>query len=119
MEAYYQRQLPLIAVFIDFKKAFDSIDREIMWKIISNYEIAVKIYSSTKSRVRLGDKLSEAFHITTVVLQGDTLAPFLFIIVLDYILKQTDPNHGIKTHLPDSDGSLPDLDFTNEIVFFD
>ena len=39
MEVYYQRQLPLIAVFIDFKKAFDSIDREMMWKIPRNYGI--------------------------------------------------------------------------------
>ena len=77
------------------------------------------IYSSNKSKVRLGEKLSEAFHITTGVLQGDTLAPFLFIIILDYILKQTDPNHGIKTHLPDSDVSLPDLDFADDIVSFD
>ena len=27
------------------------------------------------------------FEITTGVLQGDTLAPFLFILCLDYILK--------------------------------
>ena len=52
----------------------------------SKNAIAV-IYSSSKGRVSLGEKLSEAFHITTIVLQGDTLAPFLFIIVLDYILK--------------------------------
>ena len=43
----------------------------------------------------------------------------MFIIVLDYILKKTDPNHGIKTHLPDSDVSLPDLDFADDIVSVD
>lgn len=31
---------------------------------------------------------SEEFNITTGVLQGDTLAPFLFIIVLDYALRK-------------------------------
>ena len=65
-----------------------------MWKIVRNYRIPKKIvnatavtYSSSKSKVRLGEKLSEAIHITTGVLQGDTLAPFLFTIALDYILK--------------------------------
>ena len=79
---------------IDSKKAIDSIDRETMWKIVRNYRIPKKIvnataviYSSSKSKVRLGEKLSEAIHITTGVLQGDTLAPFKFTIALDYILK--------------------------------
>ena len=83
MEAYHERKLHLIAVFIDFKKAFDSIDREMMWKILRNYGIPKNIvnayeviYSSSKSRARLGEKISEAFHVTTIVLQGDTLAPF-------------------------------------------
>ena len=65
-------------------------------KILRNYEIPKKIgnvtaviYSSSKKRVRLGEKLIEAFHITTGVLQSDTLAPFLFIIVWDYILNKS------------------------------
>ena len=54
------------------------------------------------------------FSITTGVLQGDTLAPFLFIIVLDYVLQNTEATTG--THL---DELLPDLDFTNDIVLLD
>ena len=126
MEAYYQHKIPLIAVLINFKKTFDLIDREMLWKILRNYGIPKKIvnviaviYSSSKIRVRLGGKLSEDFHIITGVLQGETLAPFLFIIVLEYILKQTEANYGIKTHRLDSDVSLPDLDFDDYIVFLD
>ena len=124
MEAHYQSQLPLTAVFTDFKKAFDSIDREMMSKILRNYGIPKRIvnviavtYIIIKNRVRLGEKLKEVFHITTDFLQGDTLAPLLFIIILDYILKQTDPNHGIKAHLLDSDVSLPN--FADDIFSFD
>ena len=123
IEAYHQRQLPIIATFIDFKKAFDSVDREAMWKILRSYGIPQKvvnaiatIYSNSKSRVRLGDKMSEAFNVGTRVLQGDTLAPVLFVIVLDYVLKQTNPSHGLQT---DIQTILPDLDFADDIVAFD
>ena len=54
-----------------------------------------------------------------MLLKGGSLSPLLFIIVLNCILKQTDSNHRIKTHLSDSDLNLPDLDFTDDIVFFD
>ena len=37
--------------------------------------------------VRSPDGDTTVFEMTTGVLQGDTLAPFLFIICLDYILK--------------------------------
>ena len=45
------------------------------------------LYRNTRSMVRSPDGDTAFFEITTGVLQGDTLAPFLFILCLDYILK--------------------------------
>jgi hypothetical protein len=37
--------------------------------------------------------VSEDFDVKTGVLQGDTLAPFLFIIVMEYVLKEREKEH--------------------------
>ena len=46
------------------------------------------MYSNTKAKIVTPDGETEMFEITAGVLQGDTLAPFLFIIVLDYALRK-------------------------------
>ena len=49
---------------------------------------AIKIlYRNTKVKVRSSDGDTEYFDIVARVLQGDTLAPYLFIICLDYVLR--------------------------------
>ena len=45
------------------------------------------LYKNTKVKVRSPDGDTEYFDIVAGVLQGDTLAPYLFIICLDYILR--------------------------------
>ena len=47
-----------------------------------------KMYSNTKAKIVTPDGETEMFEITAGALQGDTLAPFLFIIVLDYALRK-------------------------------
>ena len=42
------------------------------------------LYRNTKVKVRSPDGDTEYFDIVAGVLQGDTLAPYLFIICLDY-----------------------------------
>ena len=81
-------------IFIDFSKAFDSIHRPKMAEILKSYGIPNKIinaimilYSNNKSLVRSPDGDTELFKINSGVLQGDTLAPLLFIITLDYVLR--------------------------------
>ena len=49
---------------------------------------AIKVlYSNTKSTILTPDGETEHFSILAGILQGDTLAPFLFIIVIDYIMR--------------------------------
>ena len=85
--------IPLILLFIDFYKALDSINRKEMNYILIKYEIPEEItntimmlYKNTQSMVRSPDGDTSFFKITTGVLQGDTIAPFIFIVCLDYVL---------------------------------
>ena len=45
------------------------------------------LYRNTKVKVHSPDGDKEYFDIVAGVLQGDTLAPYLFIICLDYVLR--------------------------------
>ena len=105
MDGAQLQNIPLFITFIDFKKAFDSIDREMMFAILRHYGIPSQIvdairvlYDSSSSRVFVDGELSEEFRITTGVLQGDVLAPFLFIIVIDYLSRQAEGDFGYITH---------------------
>ena len=80
-------------VFIDFGKAFDSVDRNCLMNILRAYGIPKKIvdlismlYTNTRSQVITPDGMIEFFEILAVMLQGDTLAPYLFVIVIDYCM---------------------------------
>jgi hypothetical protein len=62
-----------------------------MMKILKAYGVppnllrAIKeIYTNTRAKVITPDGETEEFDILAGVLQGDTLAPFLFVIILDY-----------------------------------
>ena len=45
------------------------------------------LYRNTKVKIRSPDGDTEYFDIVAGVLQGDTLAPYLSIICLDYVLR--------------------------------
>ena len=53
------------------------------------------IYKNTQAFVRYPDGDTEFFDIIAGVLQGDTLAPYLFIIVLDYVLRNVDQSKNL------------------------
>ena len=105
MDGAFSQNIPLFITFVDFKKAFDSIDRDMMFAILQHYGIPDKIvsairvlYDQSTSQVYIQGQLSEPFAITTGVLQGDVLAPFLFIIVIDYVSKRSAEDFGYLTH---------------------
>ena len=74
-----------------------------MFNILRHYGIPVKIvtaieatHHNSRSVVLVDGNISEEFNVTTGVLQGDTLAPFLFIVIMDYIMKNAQSEHTNK-----------------------
>ena len=69
------------------------------------------------SAVRLDGILSKEFLSTTRVLKGDTLPPFLFIVVLNFVCSAEGSNNNRLTDPPAE--LLPDLDFADDITLLD
>ncbi|CAF4122059.1 unnamed protein product, partial [Rotaria magnacalcarata] len=137
LEGAIEKQLPIFITFVDFMKAFDSINRQIMFDILRHYGVPLKIvkaieaiYHHSKSVVLVDGNVSKEFNVTTGVLQGDTLAPFLFIVVIDYIMKNVQLDHanekgesGFITNERQSRRqpatTINDLEFADDIALFE
>ena len=50
------------------------------------------MYTDTTAKVIIADGLTEIFKILAGVMHGDTLAPYMFIIVIDYIMSLVTDN---------------------------
>ena len=94
LEGVRAKNLQATLIFVDFTKAFDSIQRGKMEQILLAYGMPKEtvaaitiLYRNTKVKVRSPDGDTEYFDIVAGVLQGDTLALYLFIICLDYVLR--------------------------------
>ena len=94
LEGVRAKNLQATLLFVDFTKAFDSLQRGKMEQILQAYGLPKEtvaaitiLYKNTKLKVRSPDGDTEYFDIVAGVLQGDTLAPYTFIICLDYVFR--------------------------------
>ncbi len=82
----------LFCAFVDFKKAFDLVNRDILWYKLIHYGVRGNIlnviksmYSNIKSRIKNMNALSDSFTCNLGVRQGESLSPFLFSLYLNDI----------------------------------
>ena len=75
---------------MDFKKAFDTVDRNALFQKIEKkgiggnfLKIIKDMYSNTLYSCKFGDSYSEPFLATLGVKQGDSLSPTLFNLFVD------------------------------------
>jgi len=97
IEQVVEWQATLYVTFVDFEKAFDSVHRESLWKIMASYGIPKKIvkmvnilYEDSECTVLDEGKQPGWFKVKTGVKQGDVMPGFIFLMVVDWIYEEDD-----------------------------
>ena len=130
LEGVQAKNLQVKILFVDFTKAFDSIHRGKMEQILLAYGLPKEtvaaimiLYRNTKVEVSSTDGDTDYFDIVAGVLQGDILAPYLFIIYLDYVLRTSIDKikeNGVELTKKRSRRypakTITDADYTDDIV---
>jgi hypothetical protein len=82
-----------------FKKAYDSVRREVLYNILMEYEVTMKLVrliktclNETYGKVHMGKHLSDSFPIQNGSKQGDALSPLLFNFALEYAIRKAQKN---------------------------
>lgn len=120
---YLQKRKRLYCAFIDYRKAFDLIDRSKMWqKLLANglngkiIRVIHNLYYNAKSAVMSSGQLSQTFACNIGVRQGENLSPLLFALYLNDFERYVSRHYaGLQDLAADTTESLSDDDVE---VFF-
>jgi hypothetical protein len=103
LEKSHEYNTPVCLLFIDFKKAFDSVEFNAIWTALEHYgvdsstiSIIKSLYSAGTSSISIGQSTAK-FDVQRGVRQGDALSPLIFNICLQYAMDQIDwQNDGLN-----------------------
>ncbi len=120
IEKTNEYQLNLCLGFIDYEKAFDTVEHKDLFialrktGINENYICLLEdIYTNATSKIHLDKDISKTVKIERGVRQGDTMSPKLFTTAMEHIFKQLNlDERGVNI-----DGeSLTDLRFADDVA---
>ena len=125
--------LPLYINFIDFRSAFDCINRDFIWAAFRHYGLPEKyvriiraFFDGTMSAVKHDGELSSWFSVLSGTGQGDIQGPPVFNIVINWAAQLAESNktvsRGLTLHGAESDGDgewILDLDYADDMAVMD
>ncbi|XP_053964253.1 uncharacterized protein LOC128867182 [Anastrepha ludens] len=114
---------PLCQLFVDFERAFDTLNRRAIWSTSRTNGVPEKIvtiiqelYEGAACSVLFKGETSELFSIHNGVRQGGVSSPLLLITVLDDIIRKTNIDIPSGIHWRPYQ-KLCDLDYADDICF--
>ena len=122
MEQSVEWQSSIYICFVDFAKVFDSVNRDVLFKLLPHYGVPEKItnlirklYEGFKAKIVHNGHLTESFEMLTGVRQGCLLSPLLFLVVLDWVTRQAFGRsaRGIQWQLMQR---LEDLEYADDLA---
>jgi len=106
IDQHRERGKPLYVAFIDFKKAYDWVDRDLLWDCLNKLGVSDpflstlrSMYNNVRLQIRMHGKLGTPFPSVVGVKQGDPLSPLLFGLLIDRMelyFKSNQPDEGVK-----------------------
>ena len=116
------RKTGIFSAFMDFKKAFDYVDRELLTYKLKTLGVEGKllkslqaIHTDTVSTVRLNGLFTEEFLSTKGVLQGNTISLTLFSIFINDLLDELQKS-GLGISINGKDDIISVLTYADDIV---
>ena len=100
--------------FIDLQKAYDSVDRELLWVVLARFgvpevlTIIRQFHKGMRARVRTDDEHSEWFDVTQGLRQGCVLSPLVFNIFFAAV------THAVVVRFSEDPDIVRDLDHLEE-----
>ena len=98
MEKAREFQKNIYFCFIDYAKAFDCVNHNKLWKIVQEMAIPDhltcllrNLFAGQEATVRTGHGTTDWFQIGKGVRQGCILSPCLFILYVEYIMRNAGP----------------------------
>ena len=95
MDKAREHQRDLYTCFIDYKKAFDRVDHEILWVVLRDMGVPVhlivllrRLYTNQEATVRTEFRETDNIDIGKGVRQGCILSPLLFNIYAENIMRE-------------------------------
>lgn len=120
----YVNKKPLLAIVVDYKKAFDTVPHDKLFQKLNSLGIngkfirtMAKMYDKANISLNLNNQISEKIAITKGVLQGDVLSPLLYALYTSD-MPSSFRNKGHKGIKIDSETEILMITFADDTLIF-